>query len=161
MRFSGPYLGFFVCGGKLRLRGQTPQTFTGISRIQTGFLVEHYVRKKNSFPGGGNCPLCPPAMYGPGFSKARQNPLVSDSCVTDTVGIERGHQQERVEQNIIFSLQQTRDWRWKAALLFVFKYRDGNVMDYLGVVSWMFYLVRGSFPIVFRLLLKLLRFRER
>ena len=44
---SGPYLGFFVCGGKLRLRGQTPQTFTGISLIQTGFLVKHYVRKKN------------------------------------------------------------------------------------------------------------------
>ena len=44
---SGPYLGFFVCGGKLRLRGQTPQTFTGISRIQTGFLVKRYVREKN------------------------------------------------------------------------------------------------------------------
>ena len=29
------------------LWGQTPQTFTGISRIQTGFLVKHYVRKKN------------------------------------------------------------------------------------------------------------------
>ena len=28
------------------LRGQTPQTFTGISRIQTRFLVKHYVRKK-------------------------------------------------------------------------------------------------------------------
>ena len=28
------------------LRGQTPQTFTGISRIQTGFLVKYYVRKK-------------------------------------------------------------------------------------------------------------------
>ena len=41
------------------LRGQTPQTFTGISRIQTGFLVKHYVRKKNSFPGGGKCPPCP------------------------------------------------------------------------------------------------------
>ena len=61
----GPYLGFFVFGGKLRLRGQTPQTFTGISRIQTGFLVKHYVKKKISFPGGGNCPPCPPAMYVP------------------------------------------------------------------------------------------------
>ena len=39
------------------LRGQTPQTFTGISRVQTGFLVKHYVRKKKiSSPGGGNCP---------------------------------------------------------------------------------------------------------
>ena len=60
----GPYLGFFVCGGKLRLRGQTPQTFTGISRIQTGSNT--MLEKKISFPGGGNCPPpCPPAMYGP------------------------------------------------------------------------------------------------
>ena len=51
--FSGPYLGFFVCGGKLRLREQTPQTFTGISRIQTGFSP---------------LPPPPPAMYGPDFS---------------------------------------------------------------------------------------------
>ena len=52
---TGPYLGFFC------LRGQTAQTITGISRIQSGFLVKHYVRKKNiSFPGGGNCPPCPP-----------------------------------------------------------------------------------------------------
>ena len=47
MESPGPYLGFFACGGKLH---------------------KHYVRKKNSFPGGGNCPLCPPAMYGPGVS---------------------------------------------------------------------------------------------
>ena len=58
--YSGPYLGFFVCRGKLRLWGQTPQTFTGIFCIQTGFLVKHYVRKKISFHGGGNCPPCPP-----------------------------------------------------------------------------------------------------
>ena len=43
------------------LRVQTPQTFTGISRIQTGFLVKHYVTKKISFPGGGNC--TPPPRY--------------------------------------------------------------------------------------------------
>ena len=55
---SGPYLGFFVWG-------QTPQTFTGISRIQTGFLVRRFVFTPISFPGGGNCPPCPPAMYGP------------------------------------------------------------------------------------------------
>ena len=40
--------------------GQTPQTFTGIYRIQTGFIVKHYVRKEISFPGGGNCPPAPP-----------------------------------------------------------------------------------------------------
>ena len=48
------------------LQGQTPQTFTGISRIQTGFLVGRFVFTPISFPGGGNCPPCPPAMYGPG-----------------------------------------------------------------------------------------------
>ena len=37
------------------LRGQTPQTFTGISRIQTGFLVGRFVFTPISFPGGGNC----------------------------------------------------------------------------------------------------------
>ena len=64
---TGLYLGFFVCGGKLRLQGQTPQTFTGISRIQTGFLVKHYVRKKKVFLAGATAPPpCPPAMYGPG-----------------------------------------------------------------------------------------------
>ena len=57
--FSGPYLGFFVCGGKLRLREQTPQTFTGISRIQTGFLVKHYVRKKKLFSWRGQLPAPP------------------------------------------------------------------------------------------------------
>ena len=67
----GPHLGFFVCGGELRVRRQTPQTFTGISRIQTGFLVKHYVRKKIGFPGGGNFPPCPPppAMYDPEHTK--------------------------------------------------------------------------------------------
>ena len=44
------------------LWGQT----VGANRIQTGFLVKHYFRKKISFAGGGNCPPCPPpAMYGP------------------------------------------------------------------------------------------------
>ena len=46
-------------------RGQTPQTFTGISRIQTGFLVKHYVRKKKVFLAGATAPPAPPAMYGP------------------------------------------------------------------------------------------------
>ena len=52
------------------LQGQTPQTFTGISRIQTGFLVKHYVRKKKVFLAGATappCPPCPPTMYGPAF----------------------------------------------------------------------------------------------
>ena len=40
------------------MRGQTPQTFTRISRIQTGFLVGRFV--SISFPGGGNCPPAPP-----------------------------------------------------------------------------------------------------
>ena len=44
------------------LRGQTPQTFTGISRIQTGFLVGRFVFTPISFPGGGNCPPCPPPL---------------------------------------------------------------------------------------------------
>ena len=60
---SGLYLGFFVCGGKLRLWGQTPQTFTGISRIQTGFLVKHYVRKKKLvFLAGATAPHAPPPL---------------------------------------------------------------------------------------------------
>ena len=50
---------------------QTPQTFTGISRIQTGFLVGRFVFTPISFPGGGNCPPLPPppAMYGPALIK--------------------------------------------------------------------------------------------
>ena len=59
------------------LRGQTPQTFTGISRIQTGFLVKHYVRKK-SFPGGDNCPPppAPTAMHGPVSRWSWSRPLI-------------------------------------------------------------------------------------
>ena len=41
------------------LRGQTPQTFTEIPRTPTGFLVKHYVRKKNQFSWRGQLP--PPA----------------------------------------------------------------------------------------------------
>ena len=42
------------------LREQTPQTFTGISRIQTGFLVKHYVRKKELvFLAEATAPLAP------------------------------------------------------------------------------------------------------
>ena len=41
------------------LQGQTPQTFTGISRIQTGFLVKHYVRKKKQFSWWGQLPPLP------------------------------------------------------------------------------------------------------
>ena len=46
------------------LRGQTPQTFTGISCIQTGFLVKHYVRKKKLvFPVGATAPPPPAPRY--------------------------------------------------------------------------------------------------
>ena len=37
MASTGPYVGFFC------LLGQTPHTFTGVSRIQTGFLVARFV----------------------------------------------------------------------------------------------------------------------
>ena len=43
------------------LRGQTPQTFTGIPRTQTGFLVKHHVRKKKVFLVGATAPL--PSRY--------------------------------------------------------------------------------------------------
>ena len=62
-QFSGPYLGFFVCGGKLGFREISDQ----YSYKKQPSKIRHYVRKKTfSFPGGGNCPLRPPAMYGPG-----------------------------------------------------------------------------------------------
>ena len=62
-RFPGPYLGFFVCGGKLGFREISDQ----YSYKKQPSKIRHYVRKKTfSFPGGGNCPLRPPAMYGPG-----------------------------------------------------------------------------------------------
>ena len=68
------------------LRRQTPQTFTGISRIQTGFLVEHYrLEKKISFPGGDNCPPAPPppAMYGPAVvNRGLCQVTVSETCKT-------------------------------------------------------------------------------
>ena len=58
----GPYLGFFVCGGKLGFREISDQ----YSYKKQPSKIRHYVRKKTfSFPGGGNCPLRPPAMYGP------------------------------------------------------------------------------------------------
>ena len=61
---SGPYLGFFVCGGKLGFREISDQ----YSYKKQPSKIRHYVRKKTfSFPGGGNCPLRPPAMYGPAF----------------------------------------------------------------------------------------------
>ena len=63
--FAGPYLGFFVCGGKLGFREISDQ----YSYKKQPSKIRHYVRKKTfSFPGGGNCPLRPPAMYGPGLS---------------------------------------------------------------------------------------------
>ena len=59
---SGPYLGFFVCWGKLGFREISDQ----YSYKKQPSKIRHYVRKKTfSFPGGGNCPLRPPAMYGP------------------------------------------------------------------------------------------------
>ena len=61
---SGPYLGFFVCGGKLGFREISDQ----YSYKKQPSKIRHYVRKKTfSFPGGGNCPLRPPAMYGPEY----------------------------------------------------------------------------------------------
>jgi len=61
---SGPYLGFFC------LRGKTPHTFTGVSRIQTetNIATRNTPAKSNTmlekktfgFPGGGNRPP-PPA----------------------------------------------------------------------------------------------------
>ena len=63
----GPYLGFFVCGGKLGFREISDQ----YSYKKQPSKIRHYVRKKTfSFPGGGNCPLRPPAMYGPAFTLA-------------------------------------------------------------------------------------------
>ena len=63
-RLPGPYLGFFVCGGKLGFREISDQ----YSYKKQPSKIRHYVRKKTfSFPGGGNCPLRPPAMYGPGY----------------------------------------------------------------------------------------------
>ena len=65
--FPGPYLGFFVCGGKLGFREISDQ----YSYKKQPSKIRHYVRKKTfSFPGGGNCPLRPPAMYGPAFIKS-------------------------------------------------------------------------------------------
>ena len=62
LRPPGPYLGFFVCGGKLGFREISDQ----YSYKKQPSKIRHYVRKKTfSFPGGGNCPLRPPAMYGP------------------------------------------------------------------------------------------------
>ena len=59
---AGPYLGFFVCGGKLGFREISDQ----YSYKKQPSKIRHYVRKKTfSFPSGGNCPLRPPAMYGP------------------------------------------------------------------------------------------------
>ena len=63
-QYTGPYLGFFVCGGKLGFREISDQ----YSYKKQPSKIRHYVRKKTfSFPGGGNCPLRPPAMYGPGI----------------------------------------------------------------------------------------------
>jgi len=55
---TGPYLGFFVCGGKLRFR-------TNISTRNSPTKSNTMLEKEISFLGRGNCPPCPPAMYGP------------------------------------------------------------------------------------------------
>ena len=58
----GPYLGFFVCGGKLGFREISDQ----YSYKKQPSKIRHYVRKKTfSFPGGGNCPLRPPRYVRP------------------------------------------------------------------------------------------------
>ena len=69
---TGPYLGFFVCGGKLGFREISDQ----YSYKKQPSKIRHYVRKKTfSFPGGGNCPLRPPAMYGPAALFVDINPI--------------------------------------------------------------------------------------
>ena len=75
----GPYLGFFVCGGKLGFREISDQ----YSYKKQPSKIRHYVRKKTfSFPGGGNCPLRPPAMYGPDYAcSARVWPASFNSFV--------------------------------------------------------------------------------
>ena len=72
IHLPGPYLGFFVCGGKLGFREISDQ----YSYKKQPSKIRHYVRKKTfSFPGGGNCPLRPPAMYGPVYSILVHNSL--------------------------------------------------------------------------------------
>ena len=74
---AGPYLGFFVCGGKLGFREISDQ----YSYKKQPSKIRHYVRKKTfSFPGGGNCPLRPPAMYGP---------VKENRCITTSQGEKR------------------------------------------------------------------------
>ena len=71
--YTGPYLGFFVCGGKLGFREISDQ----YSYKKQPSKIRHYVRKKTfSFPGGGNCPLRPPAMYGPDTSHSHSSTVV-------------------------------------------------------------------------------------
>ena len=76
--YPGPYLGFFVCGGKLVFRKISDQ----YSYKKQPSKIRHYVRKKTfSFPGGDNCPLRPPAMYGPGIEICpRKSSYESQSC---------------------------------------------------------------------------------
>ena len=72
----GPYLGFFVCGGKLGFREISDQ----YSYKKQPSKIRHYVRKKTfSFPGGGNCPLRPPAMYDPGHLSRQEAFLLSSN----------------------------------------------------------------------------------
>ena len=67
-QWQGRTQDFFVCGGKLGFREISDQ----YSYKKQPSKIRHYVRKKTfSFPGGGNCPLRPPAMYGPEWEKER------------------------------------------------------------------------------------------
>ena len=61
------------------LRGQTPQTFTGISCIQTGFLVKHYVRKKKVFLAGATASPAPPLCMALVTQQVKSR-IVSHSC---------------------------------------------------------------------------------
>ena len=57
--YPGPYLGFFVCGGKLRFR-------TNISTRNSPTKSNTMLEKKK-FSWRGQLPPLPPAMYGPGM----------------------------------------------------------------------------------------------
>ena len=78
---AGPYLGFFVCGGKLGFREISDQ----YSYKKQPSKIRHYVRKKTfSFPGGGNCPLRPPLCTAL-VSGHKSESSIRSYCKTDTI----------------------------------------------------------------------------
>ena len=103
--YPGPYLGFFVCGGKLGFREISDQ----YSYKKQPSKIRHYVRKKTfSFPGGGNCPLRPPAMYGPDtVEKNREirnhwHPVASVILVADCLFISHWAKTEKFFVHVYF-----------------------------------------------------------